>query len=625
MSEQRPNFIKDDDTIHLCVKSSYRNFPGNIYLLDDSITFHDPEKDLKNTIPFYNILQHYSSKGNENPKIRIVQKPKQNSNKKRKADFLFHNVADRDKFMKLLIKQLDLIKKKKKIENDIPIESATIKKSPSSIATIKKKAPITISDQERDILNARAALLAEDTDLKLSHNELVDNGIIDEEEFWQNYSKDLKNKNHTISNQKIALPANIIGLVHQKDYRQKDHQKLFKESMQRKSKQDDHTLKIKITPQLIQQTFNEFPNVLKKYRQLVPHKVSEQTFWQKYFVKKYFHEKQLNKATKDEKNKKSAAAIYLRHKKKDEKISKTIDLRLSDRSISLDHIANNVINSIYRQNKKIADEHIEHEEMLENILDQTNHNSTIVLASLTNDHNDLIEQDNQIPLPDLKQSKQPSYRHLKIQSFQPKLKKKNSSLLSSNNNEMKQPNIKHHLNQDYKIDQKLLNTINSISTLQQQIYQADQSIQSVTKDKNFVIFQSVSHKNSIQIPEKFLIHLKRRHKTCAELFRHFWMCFPVTNSNIHQKLIRVKKALDIEHEKLMTSKQELYASDHLATQELATLYEPLIIQMDQVFEYYKQYEIKFLKIEKKMDQQHKKRKQDINQLKNKSIKRHKKE
>ncbi|KAG9296351.1 hypothetical protein G9A89_014943 [Geosiphon pyriformis] len=134
----------------------------------------------------------------------------------------------------------------------------------SSPLPIRKPAP-PISKEE---INQRLALLSRNADLAALHQELVVGNKISEEDFWeprQNLLRDQKAKDAQKRGRSSKVP---------------DLQPTTEESGE---------MKIKITPQTIDNIFEQYPSIKKAYTQKVPHEISSEDFWRGFYASKYFH------------------------------------------------------------------------------------------------------------------------------------------------------------------------------------------------------------------------------------------------------------------------------------------------------------------------------------------------
>ncbi|CAG2179017.1 unnamed protein product, partial [Oppiella nova] len=131
-------------------------------------------------------------------------------------------------------------------------------------------------------LQEKSRVLNEDPELFGLYKELVTSNIITAEEFWANYATnrriDLRDKSEP-NGQRVGVSAAFLADI---------------------SPQVDgcNGIKYNITKDIIDAIFNTYPAVKRKHFESVPHKVTEQEFWQRFFQSHYFH-RDRNSTTKD--------------------------------------------------------------------------------------------------------------------------------------------------------------------------------------------------------------------------------------------------------------------------------------------------------------------------------------
>jgi transcription initiation factor TFIIH subunit 1 len=118
-------------------------------------------------------------------------------------------------------------------------------------------------------IKQRAALLASNPNLKRQHTEMVNQGLISEEDFWAS-------RHHLIANeaskrQKTAKTSAILTDV------------------TGDNETGGTTVKYSLNPEVIHQIFIQYPAVYTAYKAQVPDKMSEKEFWGAFFKSKYFH------------------------------------------------------------------------------------------------------------------------------------------------------------------------------------------------------------------------------------------------------------------------------------------------------------------------------------------------
>nr|CCA17600.1 general transcription factor IIH subunit putative [Albugo laibachii Nc14] len=139
------------------------------------------------------------------------------------------------------------------------------------------RGPSLASDQglHRDLLGnsleikQRAALLASNSNLKRQHTEMVNQGLISEEDFWQARRHLLANEasKRQKTGKTSALLTDLAG----------------------QNEDGGNVVKYNLNAEVIHQIFVQYPAIHLAYQDQVPDKLSETEFWSAFFKSKYFH------------------------------------------------------------------------------------------------------------------------------------------------------------------------------------------------------------------------------------------------------------------------------------------------------------------------------------------------
>ncbi|CAM9615441.1 unnamed protein product, partial [Pylaiella littoralis] len=124
----------------------------------------------------------------------------------------------------------------------------------------------------RDVHDARrrAALLAGDEVLTAQYREMVDGGVVTEEEFWESRRRTLAEDDAKAASKHTGTPSEMPSdLVAEKT--------------------STGTLKFKLNARTIHSIFTMYPIVFKAYQANVPTEMTEKEFWTKYIQSAYFN------------------------------------------------------------------------------------------------------------------------------------------------------------------------------------------------------------------------------------------------------------------------------------------------------------------------------------------------
>lgn len=118
-------------------------------------------------------------------------------------------------------------------------------------------------------IKQRAALLASDTNLKRQHTEMVNQGLISEEDFWQarRHLLAIEASKRQKTGKTSALLTDLAG----------------------KNESGGNVVKYNLNAEVIHQIFVQYPSIHLAYQDQVPDKLSETEFWSAFFKSKYFH------------------------------------------------------------------------------------------------------------------------------------------------------------------------------------------------------------------------------------------------------------------------------------------------------------------------------------------------
>ncbi|XP_047318320.1 general transcription and DNA repair factor IIH subunit TFB1-1-like isoform X1 [Impatiens glandulifera] len=120
-------------------------------------------------------------------------------------------------------------------------------------------------------MERRIKLLQEDSELQKLHKQFVLGGVLTEAEFWATRKKLLERDAKVILKQRVGFKSAMLADV--------------------KPSTDGRTNRVtfNLTPEIIHQIFAEKPAVHQAFLKLVPSKMPEKDFWDKYCKAEYFH------------------------------------------------------------------------------------------------------------------------------------------------------------------------------------------------------------------------------------------------------------------------------------------------------------------------------------------------
>ncbi|KAJ8522454.1 hypothetical protein ONZ45_g965 [Pleurotus djamor] len=140
--------------------------------------------------------------------------------------------------------------------------------SPRAGSVTRAMTPVLVGNDPVSDFRLRKKVLVSDPELAALHRELVISGQISEAEFWDG-REHLLLAQASFENQKKGKSGQLVD--------------------PRPETVEGGEIKIRITPQLVHDIFDEYPVVAKAYNDNVPEKLSEEEFWRRYFQSKLFN------------------------------------------------------------------------------------------------------------------------------------------------------------------------------------------------------------------------------------------------------------------------------------------------------------------------------------------------
>lgn len=138
----------------------------------------------------------------------------------------------------------------------------------ASVSSGRGSTPVIPGNDSASDFRLRKKVLMSNPDLGALHRDLVMSGQITEAEFWDG-REHLLLAQAASESQRKGKPGQLVD--------------------PRPETVEGGEIKIRITPQLVHDIFDEYPVVAKAYTENVPSKLSEESFWKRYFQSKLFN------------------------------------------------------------------------------------------------------------------------------------------------------------------------------------------------------------------------------------------------------------------------------------------------------------------------------------------------
>uniref|UniRef100_A0A1I7TVN5 BSD domain-containing protein n=1 Tax=Caenorhabditis tropicalis TaxID=1561998 RepID=A0A1I7TVN5_9PELO len=151
-----------------------------------------------------------------------------------------------------LVKERDLVKEK--------LQSALVQHR----HRVNELAKSVESQSKQVELQAKQKILQEDRNLEKLYQNLVATKLITPQDFWADYYQ-----KEGVSEDKIGINGAFLANIVQQE--------------------GTNGVRLNLNPEIINAIYTTYPTVQKKNLELVPHEMSEETFWKKFFQSHYFH------------------------------------------------------------------------------------------------------------------------------------------------------------------------------------------------------------------------------------------------------------------------------------------------------------------------------------------------
>ncbi|KFM77565.1 General transcription factor IIH subunit 1, partial [Stegodyphus mimosarum] len=405
-------------------------------------------------------------------------------------------------------------------------------------------------------LEEKNNILANDPVLFQLYRDLVATQVITADEFWANYVKKPNQNAKTNVDQEVGVSGSfLIGIAPQTD--------------------GSCGIKYNITPEIIDSIFRTYPAVKRKHMENVPHKISENEFWTKFFQSHYFHRDRLNINSKD---------LFSECAKIDDQdVKNAIDKGIPDPFVDVTSFEED--NLIDDNGKVIVSTQNTQKEINQSMIRRFNHHSMMVLQSCSKKKSD-------VPIDGATSAKKPALINNCVS------KKSASSVLEIEKNPKKSI-IEHKilyedLNKDAQQNVSTLNlskvsrylsgptpitdadstspeeVLFAVDQLNNSIHSWTPALPNVLRPSSAILalgelmpggslMKNVDGTRlSDTVPVEIQNEMKQLYLALSELLRHFWCCFPTTTPQLEEKVISMQGSLQrFEYAKLQPFQDKL--------------------------------------------------------------------
>ncbi|PIC35247.1 hypothetical protein B9Z55_014667 [Caenorhabditis nigoni] len=180
----------------------------------------------------------------------------------------------------------------------------------------------SVESQSKQVeLQAKQKILQEDRNLEKLYKNLVATKLITPQDFWADYYQ-----KEGVSEDRIGINGAFLANIVQQE--------------------GTNGVRLNLNPEIIQAIYTTYPAVQKKNLELVPHEMSEETFWKKFFQSHYFHrEKEVLPNPKD------PFAECVRDD--EEEMTKMTSEKIQRKRFDLDHIDDNGLRDFVHKSESL--------------------------------------------------------------------------------------------------------------------------------------------------------------------------------------------------------------------------------------------------------------------------------
>ncbi|XP_074285163.1 general transcription and DNA repair factor IIH subunit TFB1-1-like isoform X2 [Silene latifolia] len=453
----------------------------------------------------------------------------------------------------------------------------------------------------------RIKLLQENSELAKLHQQLVIPGILTENEFWATRKK-LLTVEHRSNHQRAGLKSAMLSVITPQN--------------------DGRTNKVtfNLTPEIIHQIFAEKPVVHKAFLKLVPKKMTETEFWNKYCRAEYLHSTRNAVAAAAEAAEDEDLATFLKQddilssesRRKIRKVDPTLDMEadlgddythLPDHGISRDGI------------KEIPEPVTQYDQYKRNFLQDLNRHAEVVLegrsidvepedtkslaeafarsrqdiGNETSDGNNSEERLNRLSrmteIEDLQASREPPVAPLSIKDPRDYFFSQQANALKSSGDMAsgtKSVNRRMRTREAYTCMRDLVSDIMSVglhdSMIKPEI--ALKVLNGLTQNISSTKYNLGTNSRETvldQLPSMTKDELLTHWATIQELLKHFWSSYPIKVDYLATKVNKLKDAMQYIYPKLQEIKESV-PSD--LRHQVSLLVQPMVQALDAAFAHY---------------------------------------
>ncbi|EFO22480.2 BSD domain-containing protein [Loa loa] len=487
---------------------------GTFYVYEDRIEWLDNASDEKLVVFFSDIRgQRISPPNKTKTQLQICKHDEE------QATFVFVNPLGKE----MHVKDRDLVKEM--------LQQALIHHR----QIVSQNATQSLKYSKTKELEAKKKILERNKHLQELYKHLVASKLISAQDFWSEYYQ-----NKDADGGKLGVSSGFLSSIAQSE--------------------GTNGVKLNLNIDTIQSIFRTYPAVERKHLELVPHEMTEQEFWAKFFQSHYFHrEREVAPSPSDP----FADCI----KADNAEMRKLLDTKIAHKTLDFSYIHDDpLINNISSLSEYASS-------TKDTLMKRFNyHSERVLLTTAENEVPTVADLEGQMNEESTKidpKSREEDENEIMLESEELRSDKHEEELdlISFAVGGVVRP-AKHYTDGQARAYRDIVQRVCEAMP-ENDDYDDDLEDDSDSDYEDLLRLATAvteaSGKNiTSELTATDLVDLQAIHDSVAELLKHFWMCFPPMNPDMDEKLKRMNITLRNFEETKIASAEERFGKKNLA-------------------------------------------------------------
>lgn len=342
-------------------------------------------------------------------------------------------------------------------------------------------------------------------------------------------------------------------------------------------------VKYNLTADIIDSIFRIYPAVKNKHLESVPHTMTETEFWTQFFQSQYFHRDRINAGSKD---------LFAECAKHDEKeMTEEASQTVQDPLLDIQGLSDNTLDEGFGftfENMKPSTNAVN-----KSIIKRFNHHNTRVLAASEAKKRNVVDAtDSPSTSSQVSQSSQNSNSNHRLEGEETGVSSSKKARLQqaiqmedlARTSRPAEVSLRLQRTEGYYHGPTVVQSTDYFSS--EEVQGAIRAVESEVMSTPAKLYEVISSTTARSVMGELTpggalmaslshqsVHslystdiqkeVKRLYAALAELLRHFWACFPVTNKSLEEKVFRMKGTLEQFEAKKMKPFRETLAKQHV--------------------------------------------------------------